>query len=305
MFNFFPIEEFPPGGDVSLNFDYDVLITCESTEERGCASYFHCEKQCRSVENVRYNSDDLSLWISGREVPLFDFFESDIFLSFQSLLFDATNLDFAEMAIILRHVADSGLAQNIGFFYSEPLVYRDKVTTPNQVRAFDISEKVNEIDIIPSFYSHLGNEVGAYLLAFLGFEDVRLSRALNSDEGNDFDGLSVAFTVPPFQTGWEGHALMANSLVLENESNLKESFFVSGNQYISAYRLIMEQKRYAERAQKALSIAPLGAKPSCIAVALAAASDKDLNILYDFPQRKPSSASGVGRSHHYRVEIIR
>jgi hypothetical protein len=236
---------------------------------------------------------------------LFDFFESTHFLDQESVLFDATNLGFAEIVIILRHIVDNGVADNIGFFYSEPSFYKDKVTTPNQVRAFDLSEKVNDIDIIPSFYSHVGDDIGSYLLAFLGFEDVRLSRALNTDEGNDFDELSVAFTVPPFQTGWEGHALMANSLVLENESNLRESFFVSGNQYISAYRLIVEQKQYAERANMVLSLAPLGAKPSSIAVALAAATDKELNVLYDFPKRKPMSSSGIGKSHHYRVEIER
>ena len=215
--------------EMVLPFKYDISFTSDVVDTRGEASRYFAKNNSVTQKAIAYNHDSLQMVIDGKKVDLIDFLSrEDVFLA-QSILFDATNLSFAELAIVMRLAISTNAVKRVSFIYVEPLKYSMKVWSPTEFRGVDLSKKIHDVDFIPTFYQRTLSSHKNYLLAFLGFEDVRLAKALDPDSGANFETVSAVFSVPPFQVGWETHALMANSRILK-EQKLEEAFFVAGNQ---------------------------------------------------------------------------
>ncbi|MEK0161904.1 hypothetical protein WLQ65_22630 [Pseudoalteromonas piscicida] len=302
MFNFLTPMEFYQQ-EVLLPFKYDIAITSQALDPRGEVSQFNAEKSSKRIINITYDHNELTLSINGVSVGLIDFLSQKSVFSSKSILFDATNLSFAEIAIVMRLAIKTMSIERASFLYTEPEKYSAKVWSPLEARSFNLSNRINLVDFIPTFYQRSLSSKKNYLLAFLGFEDIRLAKALDPDNGTSFDNVSIVFSIPPFQAGWETHALMANSRVLK-EHVIEESFFTAGNQPYDAYNLIEKVISTTKNGYNSnLTLAPFGTKPTSIAAALAAAKNEDISVLFDFPEKSINRSQGVGKLHYYPISI--
>ncbi|SDU33187.1 hypothetical protein [Nitrosomonas ureae] len=299
MLIFLPSEEFPEQTTL-LSDKYDIAFTAEPVDERGQFSKKISLSNSNSHVKISYHHDTLAVELNGLTENLINFLDRKDVYGAKSILFDATNLSFAEIVIVLRLALTTGTIEKVAFIYTEPESYSSKIWTPLEIRGFELSNKINALDFIPRFYQANSSNKN-YLLVFQGFESTRFSRLIDPDEGEPYSKLSVAFSVPPFQTGWETHALMANSQIF-NSNKVEEIFFIPGNQPYEAYQLINETFNVVLPGYETnLTLAPFGTKPTSIAVALAAAENEKISVLFDFPTKKTGRSSGIGPSHHYPV----
>lgn len=288
---------------VVLPFKYDIAFTAKAVDTRGEVSRFTVQRNSKQQIDITYNHKELSVSINDDIYDLISFFTNYNSFQAKNILFDATNLSFAEIAVVMRLLIDSKSADRVSFIYAEPEKYSMKIWSPLEVRGFDLSKKIHTVDFIPTFYNRTLSSRKNYLLAFLGFEDIRLSKALDPDNGADFDAVSAVFSVPPFQIGWDTYSLMANSRVLK-EQKLEEAFFAAGNQPYEAYQLIEKAIKFTSNGYNFnLTLAPFGTKPTSVAVALAAAKNKEISVLFDFPEKQNNRSEGVGKIHYYPITI--
>lgn len=303
MYSFLIPEEFyrpenPHQIDFSLNFKYDLSLTTSCVDSRGEYSKEVAAQSSNKQIEVSYDHNLLSVSYGNRKESLQEFLNKNDIDEANSILFDATNLAFPEIAIVLRAALTNSKVNRVGFIYSEPASYLVKVTTPLETRGYDLSSKINKLDFIPKFYNHSNSENSAYLLAFLGFEYTRLARLIDPDETEPFKHMAVCIAAPPFQTGWEMHALMAHSHLLE-KIKIDDTHFVPGNQPYETYKKI----GFVKKANSNLTLAPFGTKPMSIAAALAAAEDETISVIFDFPTKKKDRSTGIGNTHHYGVLV--
>ncbi|MFY0678397.1 MAG: hypothetical protein JXR18_14060 [Neptuniibacter sp.] len=300
MYEFLPSKQFP-GNNINLGFEYDLGLIGESVDTRGNVSVRIVRDHSKLQHELKYDHDNLSVRHGNSHIALKEYLKGSCFEGIKSLLIDSTNLPFAEIAIALRAALRSGAVERISFVYCEPDEYKMCVWTPTALRGFELTEKLNEFDFIPTFYSSYVDK-NSYLLAFLGFEDTRFKRVIDPDLGGGFSGIGAAFSVPPFQTGFDNHSLMANSRVL-HDSNITEPFFVAGNQPYDALELIGRVWRARKSESESLVLAPLGTKPNAIAVALAAAEDEEISVIFDFPVKRSNRSEGIGTSHYFPIRV--
>lgn len=299
MYKFLISEEFS-GEKFEINYKYDVSFTSSPIDQRSKFSKEIALASSSKQIDLYYEHDTLSLNVDNKTESLLEFLQRKDVWGARSVLFDATNLPFPELVIMLRLSLSLKSVERIGFIYTEPSEYASKIVTPLEIRGFDLSYKINPLDFIPRFYNTVESGIKNYLLAFVGFEQTRLARLVDPDLTETFTKLSVAFSVPPFQAGWETHSLMAHSRIFEN-NQIEDAFFTPGNQPYESYLLIQRLKKVDDEAL--LTLAPFGTKPTSIAVALAAAEDENISVLFDFPEKKTDRSKGIGTTHHYPILI--
>jgi hypothetical protein len=301
MYSFLCPKEFF-GEKVCLEHKYDVGLLGKSHDTRGNVSRVVVREQSTKQIELDYFHETLTVNVNAVETGLKAFFECNLFEGVESILIDATNLAFAEIAAILRLARNTKSVSRISFFYCEPDKYNMKVWTPVEIRGFELTETLHKVDFIPTFYNQGSQCSSKYLLAFLGFEDNRFSRIIDPDLGADYNSIGAAFSVPPFQTGFDTHSFMANSRVL-HDNQIEEPFFVAGNQPYDAYHLIERLKKMCYVNSQELVIAPIGTKPTAIATALAAAEDSSISVVFDFPTKREQRSRGIGKSHYFPIEL--
>lgn len=258
----------------------------------------------RSAFQVSYNPDSFTLTI-GADTYRSDELES-IPLKYvgKSIAFDATTMEFPEIALLLyayRHYSPKA-KPNCTFIYAEPKEYVKKEQTGNDAVAFQLSEGFKERKPIPGFALSLSQSQKAHLVAFLGFEGARVLRVLQDDEGNFFKEVSVVFGVPPFQSSWDLHSLMANTSLLSHSKQLQVCFS-GANDPLGAYLLLDKVKSGLQGSGcTRLAVAPFGTKPTAIGVALFCVENHIMRVIYDYPVRKQGRTKGVHCIHRYTVD---
>lgn len=302
MFSFLPSKQFKSNQEVDIEFKYDLGLLGESVDKRGSVSRIVVRENSNAQLELSYEHENFKVKVGKSEMTLLDFLKSNFFSNSKNILLDTTNLSFPEIAVLLKAIFNTSQPHRISFLYCEPDKYNMKVWSPADIRGFELTHKLSPVDFIPTFYNASLPGKEKYLLAFLGFEDTRFSRVIDPDFGGEFSAIGAAFSVPPFQTGFETHSLMANSRVLQ-DNNIDEPFFVAGNQPFDALELISKLIRSCAASNQELVVAPLGTKPTAIAVALVAAMTEDVSVIFDFPEKKNNRSSGVGTIHYYPLVV--
>ena len=255
---------------------------------------------------VRYHPESLRLEVGDKTYRANGGELEDLSRDFSaaSILIDATTLDFSEIALLIYAYSFCQRRPRIGFLYVEPKEYVRRTHEDSVVNgmAFDLSSGFVQ-HAIPPFAFMLDNRDSVHLVAFLGFEGGRLTRALSADDGQFIRKVTIVFGIPPFQASWDLEALMANSRLLEtSEVGVK---FCGANNPKAAYELL-------EKAQAALSgssdcnrlaVSPFGTKPMAIGAALFCAMQKRPRVMFDHPRRKKGRTTGVHCVHWYEVDI--
>lgn len=259
----------------------------------------------RRSYRVRYDPAKFSLTV-GDEIFRVDDLE-DLFRKFraQSLVLDATTMEFPEILYVLSAYRKQPDRPRCGFFYVEPEGYRQRpenmAVAPGN--AFDLSEGFLGNLQLPPFTRLLSNTNKAHLVAFLGFEGDRLMRVLDADDGHFYEKVSIVFGIPPFQPNWDLHALMANSSLLERQNITV--LYCGANNPRAAYMLLKDAHAgIVSGRTNRLSVAPFGTKPMALGAALFRLDHDILSPIYDHPVRKPDRTFGVYRRHWYEIDSL-
>ncbi len=277
----------------------------DDLDDRSRHSAALARSAARRSYQVRYEPSRFTLTIGECEFKV-DALE-DVFRRFraQSLVLDATTLEFPEILYLLSAYRMQPKRPRCGFFYVEPEGYRQRPENMEVVpgNAFDLSEAFLGNLQLPPFTRMLSDQHKAHLVAFLGFEGDRLMRVLDADDGHFYQRVSIVFGIPPFQPSWDLHALMANSSLLERPNTTV--MYCGANNPRAAYELL----RNAHDGMMAgpinrLSVAPFGTKPMALGAALFRLEHDVLTPLYDHPVRKANRTYGVHRRHWYEIDSL-
>ncbi len=271
-------------------------------------SAYSVERSSRLGERqfvVRYDPKTFTLTVGDKAFRANGELE-DLALQYKasSIVIDATTLDFAEIALLLYAYTFSARKPRVGFLYVEPKEYVRRVLEEPAVNGtvFDLSDGFSTLSI-PPFAAMLSGQHKAHLVAFLGFEGGRLTRALAADDGQFVRKVSVIFGIPPFQATWDLEAFMANSRLLSNQDVAVK--FCGANNPKAAYELLVTAHgaitAYSECNR--LMVSPFGTKPMAIGAALYCATQKQSRVLFDHPQRKKGRTAGVHCTHWYEVDL--
>lgn len=259
----------------------------------------------KSSYRVRYDPVKFSLSVGDETFRVDDL--EDLFRRFraQSLVLDATTMDFPEILYVLSAYRKQPARPRCGFFYVEPEGYRQRPENMSVVpgNAFDLSEGFLGNLQLPPFTRLLSNANKAHLVAFLGFEGDRLMRVLDADDGHFYEKVSIVFGIPPFQPNWDLHALMANSSLLERQNTTV--LYCGANNPRAAYMLLKDaHASMVSGRTNRLSVAPFGTKPMALGAALFRLDHDILSPIYDHPVRKSDRTYGVHRRHWYEVDSL-
>jgi len=276
----------------------------EDLDERSGHSVKLTRSLARRQYQVSYNPDRFELHV-GDSIFRADSLQ-DLPRAFPalSIVIDATTMEFPEILLLLSAYHGPARRPRCGFVYVEPEKYTRR--EPDEIVArgaeFNLSSGFRAKNAIPPFAVMLSGAQKAHLVSFLGFEGGRLARVLNDDDGHFFKQVTIVFGVPPFQTTWDLHALMANHRLLEMSNT--QVRFCSANTPRMAYSLLKEAHRALPGGKSdRLAVAPFGTKPMALGAALYCVEAAELRVVYDHPIRVPGRTEGVHRTLWYEVDM--
>ncbi|NLQ18014.1 hypothetical protein HGG82_10285 [Marinomonas sp. M1K-6] len=143
----------------------------------------------------------------------------------------------------------------------------------------------------------------AAIVAPLGFEPMRLGQLLNSDDGREYSSITGLIAIPAYKVGWENRSIKSNLRHFKKTHQCSLSLCSSLNPY-ALYQKIDELWDAYEK----IILAPLGTKPSTIAISLFLINNfkkntrkKNISAVYDFPVKSIDRSLGIGKIHLYSM----
>lgn len=292
------LEQLPP---------MDIAFTgADDLDDRSAYSVERSTRLGDQSFRVRYNPETYLLEVGDKKYRANDGELEDLSRDFRalSIVIDATTLDFSEIALLLYAYSFCQKRPRIGFLYVEPKEYVRRTYEEATVNgtAFDLSSGFAKHPI-PPFVGMLGTKDSVHLVAFLGFEGGRLTRALSEDDGQFIRKVTIVFGIPPFQASWDLEALMANSRLLETSDAAVK--FCGANNPKAAYEILMKAHAALTGSSDCnrLTVSPFGTKPMAIGAALYCATQRRPRVVFDHPRRKKGRTTGVHCVHWYEVDI--
>ena len=183
--------------------------------------------------------------------------------------------------------------------YAEPGEYQaHKSPTPPEL--FDLSERVGDVEALPSMARLVGPSPGRPLLlvVFLGFEGGRARHVTTTLDPEPTIVPVVA--VPGMHAEYATQAVECNREFLKNTEAFTYLRWVDAVCPFSVRDLLRDIA--AEHSGSYMYIAPIGTKPHAVGALLYALEEKvDCEIIYDHPIPQKGGTSGIGQTHMYRV----
>ena len=288
------------GSADSIDERFDIGFIGSPLDIRGRSSIALVNAKASSVHSVEYSQNNHSIQVDGNEYQLMQYMKSNPLKTAQSVLIDATNLAFPEIAILLRLIHTNSDVKSVSFIYCEPEKYTKAVYIDAASR-YELSGSIEEPQFIPPFFN-FNRKKPKHLYAFLGFEARRFTRVVDPDDGEIYESVNPVFAVPPYQPGFEKICFDENARVLEKISNHQCHFVPSNNPY-NALILLRKARKIHKKAGENLVVAPLGNKPCAIAVAMIAAENDDVSVIFDFPTKKSNRTDGVKKTYLFSTLI--
>lgn len=256
--------------------------------------------------SIVYNEEEFNFSISDYENKIKSFeFGKNFINKFDNKIFllDSTSLGFAEILLVIHYLVAKNNIQ-IKILYIEPNEYKLKSKDSIFNTEFDLSKGFNSFRKIPP-YSLLidsSSSTKAKLITLLGFENERLSRILEDDDGARYDEFEHILALPAFKPGWENISLYRHYNELKDFKNLE--FSPANNPYETNKIL---EKINKNSNNKQLVIAPIGTKPHSIGAIIFMVNsfykNKKVGVIYDFPIKKENRTDGIGLIHEYTIKI--
>jgi hypothetical protein len=283
---------------------WDVGIVGPTIDDRGNAATDFIRQNVDSIIRAEYNPENFTLKVDGATVVVDDLGDHVSGLAARSLIFEATTLGFVEILLFCRAFHDLNVLST-SFLYVEPERYtRGGSSTRRSLilhkRDFALSDEVLGYRAIPGSTLMLNDKDEQRTVFFLGFEERRLGLALEDYPMLQPPSCSVVFGVPAFKPGWEMDAF-ANNIGVIKEKGIQGGVYFCGAENPAAAAQVLELIQKELSPHERLFVAPIGTKPNGIGVALFAAANPSVGILYDHPHRHADRSSEVAGWHLYNA----
>ena len=221
------------------------------------------------------------------------------YASGRNIVLEATTLGFAELFCLVRAFIALGV-KALDIIYAEPVQY---TKPPGAGDTYALSELITGYAPIPNAIVDLSSDEVEAGVFFLGYEQERLSRALEEYQMIANKSVKVVFGVPAFQAGWELNAIVPHLPTLVEQQNFDVAY-CSASDPSSAFECLETTRQSLSHGGR-MFIAPIGTKPCGVATAVFASIFSDqAGILFDHPRKKSKRSSGVHLWHKYRVRVI-
>ncbi|RLJ98801.1 hypothetical protein [Tenacibaculum discolor] len=216
----------------------------------------------------------------------------------KTILVDITSLKHPIVFYLIYILKKSFQPKRLFFCYTEPEGYEKKYENEFDVK-FDLTEKFHQANTLPGFLRLQQHDKEKLLVAILGFEGSRFSKA--------FEEVSPAkrktYTVvgfPSFHPNWQYYVYSKNESTLAQSQARELIERTTANEPFGVYNILREIKRNNENNE--ITIAPLGTKPHSLGVSMFAADNEDVQLYYDFPSHgKKIRTEGIGKSLLYNL----
>ena len=213
------------------------------------------------------------------------------------LYVDITGLDHAVWAVILRAALTAG--REVEVLYAEPRRYRrDPLSIDGMF--FDLSSGGHPLGSLPGF-ARIDEDQRAEdsLVLMLGFEAARSAQVLEQLE-SPRGSVTPIIGVPGFRPEYSQYALVENRDVIIDNGLARSVRLVRANCPFSAFDAIRRVHR--DGLTTGVRIALVGTKPHALGgVLYALCAERDVQLYYDFPERKAGRSEGSGSLCRYLV----
>ncbi len=255
---------------------------------------------------VLYHEDKFTISIfSGLECNEFKIHTLDKYfietLTGYIFVLDTTSLGFAEILLLLNCLSNKKNIE-IKLYYVEPNEYTIKLNSSIFKYEFDLSQGFSKFKKIPPFSLFIDSSSSqkAKLITLLGFDNDRLSRIIEDDDGARYDEFEHIIALPAFKPSWENISLQRHHQELKGFQNLE---FSPANNPYETYRVLENIQRNSNG--KSIVVAPIGTKPHAIGAIIFLINSKlkgdKVGLIYDFPIKKENRTDGVGNIHEYII----
>ena len=211
---------------------------------------------------------------------------------------DITGLEHHLWAPLLKSALEAGVRPHV--VYVEPKSYRSRRSV-SMVRLFDLSEEIEGLRGLPGFVTFRQTEDDVCFVPLLGFEGARLQYCYTHVDPPLNKTVPVV-GAPGFAPEYPFYTLYANKTTLEGEEPLWSSVrYATASCPFSLYYLLEDIA--ADYPGDLMKVALIGTKPHALGAVLYAIANgrSRVELIYDWPKRKPGRTSGAGRLHVYHV----
>lgn len=231
----------------------------------------------------------------GSNARSVDLRDSDMLLNVLSgpeVVVDISCLDFAVWGPLINTLLNAGADVRVVYteasFYGQPSLTEGLTTlggswSPNP-------------GPVPSMV-RLSRAAGgdSVLVALVGFEGLRLQALISALDPSDTVPI---LGVPGIEHDYPFLALDGNRLVI---LSLVDPTSLLMADAISPFDVALVLSSYRRTDERYIHLAPVGTQPHALGALLFWRHDRNCQLLYDFPNRSSSYASGAGPSHLYDV----
>lgn len=284
------------------NTSYDYGFVGRGIDDRTIEAISFVSSRCKKVLQVEYNADNFEIQINGDTIDAEDLTEFLLMCKGQRAFIEATSIGFVEIYLLCKAFTELDFAQ-FDILYVEPLNYKNMGRSKLlHRRDFELSDEFppNYIGIPGAtiLLSDLQQQRGVF---FLGYEERRLDRALEDYPMIKPSKCIVVFGVPAFKPGWEMDAF-ANNIRIIKDKNIRGGISYCGAENPKSTLSLLQDIYLSLQSGEKLFIAPIGTKPNGVGVALFAAKNSEIGILYDHPVKSKGRSSQVSKWHLYQVQ---
>jgi hypothetical protein len=209
-----------------------------------------------SLETITQNSyRKEDLLIVGKD--LLTYFSEDlnnIGIDNKNILIDITSLKHPLLFYLLLLLKEKFTPNKLFLTYTEPEKY-DKAKNEDIIKKFDLTEKFCTVNSLPGFLRISNHHKERLLIALMGFEGNRFSKALEDVNPSERQVYSIV-GFPSFQPSWQYYVYSQNQYALEQSRayNLLERS--TANEPFGVYNLLEEIKN--SNSDYELVVAPIG-----------------------------------------------
>ena len=290
---------------INIKSEHTVLFYGKKLDNRSEEVFKHYTNTIKDKYKIIYDEDNFELIIDDqRKLKSFLFGKEFIQkMSFDNYYIDATSLGFAEILLILHNL--NKVKINIAIIYAEPKEYKKEKYTPF-IDNFDLTKVAGDFKKIPPYSLLIDSNTSskAILIPFLGFENNRLGRIMESDDGARYEQYIPILGLPAFKPSWENISLQRHHQELKDITDIK--FSPASNPY-ETYQVL--DNIYKNSFNPTLVLAPIGTKPHAIGAIIFLINKKEVGVniglTYDFPKKKENRTDGIGNIYEYLISHTR
>lgn len=242
------------------------------------------------IENLKVDGKDLlSSFITDLQ---------KIGIDDKTILIDITSLSHPVVFYLINILKKKFAPKKLYICYTEPQKY-GKIDSDEVEVKFDLTEKFCEVNSLPGYLRISDHNKEKLLVAILGFEGSRFSKAFGDVNPAQRKTYGVV-GFPSFYPSWQYYVYSQNqsTLVLSKATDLIVR--ATANEPFGVYNILEKIKR--KNSDFEMTIAPIGTKPHSLGVSMFATKNEDVQLYYDFPSHgKKIRTIGVGKSLLYNL----